>query len=63
MRVKLIPDRCVGHAQCFAVNEELFPIDDDGYSTFGDRDFGPDDETPIRQGVRACPEQALVIVE
>ena len=26
------PDRCVGHAQCFAVDEDLFPVDDAGYS-------------------------------
>lgn len=63
MRAKLIPDRCVGHAQCFAVDEDLFPIDDDGYSTFGDREIEPADETQIRQGVGACPEQALVIID
>lgn len=63
MRAKLIADRCVGHAQCFAVDEDLFPIDDDGYSTFGDQEINPADEPQIRQGIGACPEQALVIVD
>ena len=33
MKVWLERDKCAGHAQCHAVNPDLFPIDDDGYST------------------------------
>jgi hypothetical protein len=29
MKVWLERDKCAGHAQCHAVNPDLFPIDDD----------------------------------
>ncbi|HYB80227.1 MAG TPA: ferredoxin, partial [Mycobacterium sp.] len=32
MRVRLDKSKCVGHAQCYAVDPDLFPIDDSGYS-------------------------------
>ena len=32
MKVRLEQSKCVGHAQCYAVDPELFPIDDSGYS-------------------------------
>ena len=32
MKVRLESAKCVGHAQCYAVSPELFPIDDAGYS-------------------------------
>jgi ferredoxin len=33
MRVSLEQSKCVGHAQCYAVDPDLFPIDDSGYSS------------------------------
>ncbi|QTI70914.1 ferredoxin [Gordonia polyisoprenivorans] len=61
MRVRLERERCVGHAQCFAVDERLFPIDDDGYSTVELFDVCAENEAIVRRGVGACPEQALVL--
>jgi ferredoxin len=63
MQIRLDRPRCVGHAQCYAVNPELFPIDDTGYSTLQDHEVSPADEATIRAGVEACPERALVIDE
>lgn len=63
MRIRLENDRCVGHAQCFAVDEELFPVDDDGYSLVGVVEVGSAQEKQARRGVGACPEQALIIDE
>jgi ferredoxin len=31
MKVRLERSKCVGHAQCYAVDPDLFPIDDAGY--------------------------------
>lgn len=59
MKVRLEQSRCVGHAQCYAVNPDLFPIDDSGYSTLEDHDVAPGDEQDTRDGVAACPELAL----
>lgn len=63
MRVRLDRDRCVGHAQCYAVDPELFPIDDMGYSILEAREVRPEDEGVTRDGVAACPELALVLDE
>ncbi|WP_167097520.1 ferredoxin [Mycobacterium sp. DL592] len=61
MRVHLDKAKCVGHAQCYAVDPELFPIDDNGYSILEDREVAPSDEATTRAGVAACPELALTL--
>ncbi|MDT5338035.1 MAG: hypothetical protein QOD90_3540 [Mycobacterium sp.] len=61
MKVRLEQDKCVGHAQCYAVDQELFPIDDSGYSTLEAHDVLPGDERATRDGVAACPELALIL--
>lgn len=63
MKVRLEQSRCVGHAQCYAVDPELFPIDDSGYSVLEEREVEPEDEPKTREGVAACPELALVLEE
>lgn len=63
MKVRLEQSRCVGHAQCYAVDPDLFPIDDSGYSTLEDHEVQPGDEQTVRDGVAACPELALSIEE
>jgi ferredoxin len=55
--------KCVGHAQCYAVDPDLFPIDDEGYSVLERHDVAPGDEQTMRLGVDACPELALVLEE
>jgi ferredoxin len=61
MKVRLERGKCTGHAQCYAIDPELFPIDDDGYSILQEHAVAPGDEQVIRNGVAACPEVALVI--
>ena len=63
MFVKLISERCVGHAQCHAANPDLFPIDDEGFSSLKGHQVDSGDENAIREGVDACPEMALVVEE
>ena len=53
----------MGHAQCYAVEPDLFPIDDMGYSILEEHIVAPDDEQRTRDGVAACPEEALVLDE
>jgi ferredoxin len=61
VKVRLERAKCVGHAQCYAVDQELFPIDDSGYSILEAHDVRPEDEQATRDGVAACPELALVL--
>lgn len=63
MRIHLEQGKCSGHARCFAVDPDLFPIDDSGYSTITDHDVAPGDEATVREGVAACPELALSLLE
>jgi ferredoxin len=63
LRIHLEQAKCSGHARCYAVDPELFPIDDSGYSTVVDHDVAPGDESTVREGVAACPEIALLLDE
>ncbi len=63
MKVRLEQSKCVGHAQCYAVDPDLFPIDDSGYSTLEEHQVRPEDVQRVREGVAACPELALILEE
>lgn len=63
MKVRLEQSRCVGHAQCYAVDPRLFPIDDSGYSILQEHDVRPEDAALTRDGVASCPEIALILDE
>jgi ferredoxin len=63
MKVRVDNSKCVGHAQCYAVNPDLFPIDDAGYSILQTNEVKPEDEQDTRDGVAACPELALILDE
>ncbi|WP_059020188.1 ferredoxin [Mycobacterium sp. M26] len=61
MKISLDAGKCVGHAQCHAVDPELFPIDDAGYCILEPHVVNPGDEEVARRGVAACPERALLL--
>ncbi|WP_375482331.1 ferredoxin [uncultured Mycobacterium sp.] len=63
MRVRVDNSKCAGHAQCYAVDPNLFPIDESGYSNLQEHEVKPEDEELTRQGVAACPEMALILEE
>ena len=63
MKVRLEQSKCVGHAQCYAVDPNLFPIDESGYSILEEHEVAAEDEQVIREGVAACPEMAIVFEE
>ena len=63
MRLRLDRDLCVGHAQCFATDPDLFPIDDEGFSLVEDLQVPAARLAAARAGVNACPERALRLEE
>ncbi|CDO88738.1 ferredoxin [Mycobacterium triplex] len=63
MRVRLEKSKCVGHAQCYAVDPKLFPIDESGYSILEEHEVSAEDAELTRDGVASCPEMALVLDE
>jgi ferredoxin len=63
VKVRLEQSKCVGHAQCYAVDPDLFPIDESGYSILEEHHVRPEDEQLTRDGVASCPEMALILEE
>ncbi|MFV8315543.1 ferredoxin [Mycobacterium sp. 23] len=61
MKVRLDRSKCVGHAQCYAVDPELFPIDESGYSTLEEHAVAPGDEERTCDGAASCPEMAIIL--
>lgn len=62
MKIRVDKAKCTGHAQCYAVSPELFPVDDLGYSALeGARTVSEPELHVARAGVAACPEIALVL--
>lgn len=60
-KIRLDRSKRQAHGLCYAVNPELFPIDDDGYSTLTERSIELGDEQDALAAVAACPEDALII--
>lgn len=61
MKVRLERKKCAGHALCHAIDPDIFPIDDEGYSVMEDHSVKSGDEQLTEDGVASCPELALVI--
>ncbi len=62
MRIVVDEMRCSGHARCFALAPELFPVDEDGFSALRGR--GPvevpgGDEQSAIEAQSLCPELAI----
>ena len=63
MKIRIDPDRCQGHARCFALAPELFAVDDYGQGSV------IVDEVPMALEDRAdlaianCPEYAIERVD
>jgi ferredoxin len=57
------PDKCQGHARCFALAPELFDVDDYGQSTvIGDGSVPEALEDKARLAVANCPEYAIEVI-
>jgi ferredoxin len=61
MKLRVDKSVCAGHALCNGIDERLFPLDDDGYSSLEPHDVGSDEEDVVRAGVASCPESALFL--
>ena len=61
MRLRLDKSACAGHALCNGFDEELFPLDDSGYSEFEDRELAPAEVDAAQRAAQTCPEAALLL--
>lgn len=62
MKVSVEKGRCEAHGQCNMIDEQLFSLDEEGYSNIGVGKPVPEDmEGNAEQGVYNCPVNALLI--
>jgi ferredoxin len=60
VKIRVDPDKCQGHARCFALAPELFDVDDYGMSSVkGDGTVPGDLEDKARLAIVNCPEFAI----
>lgn len=57
VHVRVDRDACQGHALCFGVDPDLFPLDDLGYSAVVDHTT--DQVDAVRRAAALCPERAI----
>jgi ferredoxin len=63
LSVRIDPDKCQGHARCWAVSPEVFDVDDRGYGLVRpdvDPSHFPDQ---VRRAEQNCPELAIEVAE
>ena len=64
MQVWVDPQRCQGHGLCKMIAPDSFVLDDiDGHSTAANEIVPADQYDPVREAVRSCPEQAIILTD
>ena len=61
MKIRIERAQCVGNARCFAIAEDLYPLDDEGYIATDGFDVPVDRERDAKNGARACPERIIFV--
>lgn len=59
MRVRVDPERCMGHGVCCVNAPDIFKIGDDDRSYVDNEVVPPEREEDARMGASNCPEQAI----
>jgi ferredoxin len=64
MRVRVDANRCQGHTLCNATAPEVFHLrEEDGHSYVESEEVPAELEEKVRRAARACPEEAIVVVD
>lgn len=63
MRIRVDGAMCQGHALCAAAAQDLYTLDDDGYSNVDRLEVPAGMEDLARRGLQSCPERAISIVD
>lgn len=60
MKIRVIEEKCTGHARCYGLVPGLFSVDDYGLSSVvGDGTVPPGLEDKARLAIANCPEYAI----
>lgn len=61
VHISVVPDRCIGAAQCVLTAPDVFDQDDDGFvEVLDERPEGPQGEK-ARMASKICPSQSIVV--
>lgn len=64
MKISVDNALCKAYGQCNMIDEELFTLDEEGYSNIGQGKVVPEDlKDNVEQGIYNCPVRALTIDE
>jgi ferredoxin len=59
MKIRIDPDRCQGHARCYALAPELFAVDDYGQASVIVDEVPTGLEGRAELAIANCPEYAI----
>jgi ferredoxin len=62
-RVVIDRANCQGHARCWKLAPELYPLDDEGYIATDGFAVAPEDAEKARRAARACPERVITFID
>ena len=60
MKIKVNKDACIGCGACTSVDEGLFEINDEGFSTVKVAEVPADKEQAAKDAIETCPTGAIV---
>jgi ferredoxin len=59
VKIRIDPDKCQGHARCFALAPQLFAVDDYGQASVIVDEVPPELEEQATLAIANCPEYAI----
>ncbi len=62
MKIRVVKDRCQGHAMCRMRAPQVYALDDHGYNVMDPFDVPRELEELAEEGAEACPERAIIVV-
>jgi ferredoxin len=64
VRVRVDPDRCMGHGMCAALVGEVYQVNEDsGFNEMGEFELPETARATALRGVSACPERAIAVLD
>lgn len=61
MELRVDKNLCTGHGRCHAEAPDLFPIDENGFTSVEHMNVVAGREGEVNRAVAACPEQAIFV--
>jgi ferredoxin len=65
MKTKVNPQKCEAYGDCHAICPEIYQLDEWGYAFVADEhaEVPPELEAKAREAAKACPTEAIVIID